>query len=37
MCADRRERAHPRPPAHVLLYRLQRLVQGRHQLLWQTG
>lgn len=37
MCADRRERAHPRPPTHVLFHRLQRFVQGRHQLLWKTG
>lgn len=37
MCADRSERAHSRPPSHVLLHRLQRFVQGRHQLLWQTG
>lgn len=37
MCADWRERAHPRPPPHVLFHWLQRLLQGRHQLLWQTG
>lgn len=37
MCADRRERAHPCSPAHVLFHRLQRFVQGRHQLLWKTG
>lgn len=37
ICTDWRERAHPRPPSHVLLHWLQRLIQRRHQLLWQAG
>lgn len=37
MCAGRCERAHPRPPPHVLLHWLKGFIQRRHQLLWQAG